>query len=178
MAKTNELTLPGDIPGLLRRCSPVVTTQAALGVPVGTRTVVCADVRTEPGPAYARVLIDNSGPGLGLSMLALDLTDATGRAHAAWWLGYMRGLGEALCTRTQLEHDGEGWSIEVDGSRWSWGPYGDEFMTHVPALAGLDPSDPRLLEDGSRWVDAEALRLVCLHVAGRYLLVLDAACAS
>jgi hypothetical protein len=33
-------------------------------------------------------------------------------------------------------------------------------------LATLDPNDPRLLPDGSRWVDAEALRLVCLHVAG------------
>ena len=33
-----------------------------------------------------------------------------------------------------------------------------------PALAHLDPTDPRTLPDGSRWVDAEALRLVCLHL--------------
>jgi hypothetical protein len=26
---------------------------------------------------------------------------------------------------------------------------------------------PGDIPDGSRWVDAEALRLVCLHVAGR-----------
>ncbi len=35
----------------------------------------------------------------------------------------------------------------------------------VATLSNLDPSDPRLLPDGSRRVDAEALRLVCLHVA-------------
>jgi hypothetical protein len=36
----------------------------------------------------------------------------------------------------------------------------------LPALADLDPNDVRLLPDGSRWVDAEALRRVVLHVAG------------
>jgi hypothetical protein len=36
----------------------------------------------------------------------------------------------------------------------------------VPSLADLDPNDPRTLPDGSRWIDAEALRRVCLHVAG------------
>ena len=33
-------------------------------------------------------------------------------------------------------------------------------------LADLDPNDDRRLPDGSRWVDAEALRRVVLHVAG------------
>ena len=36
----------------------------------------------------------------------------------------------------------------------------------VPTLADLDPNDPRLLPDGSRWVDAEALRRVVLAVVG------------
>jgi hypothetical protein len=35
----------------------------------------------------------------------------------------------------------------------------------VPTLADLDPADPRLLPDGSRLVDALALRRVVLHVA-------------
>jgi len=36
----------------------------------------------------------------------------------------------------------------------------------VPTLADLDPEDPRLLPDGSRYVDALALMLVCRHLAG------------
>ena len=36
----------------------------------------------------------------------------------------------------------------------------------VPALAALDPNDPRPIPDGSRWVDARALLLVACHVAG------------
>ena len=34
----------------------------------------------------------------------------------------------------------------------------------IPTLDGLDPNDPTLLPDGSRWVDAEALARVLLHV--------------
>jgi len=38
----------------------------------------------------------------------------------------------------------------------------------IPSLAPLYEREPDgCLPDGSRWVDAEALRLVCLHVAGR-----------
>jgi hypothetical protein len=36
----------------------------------------------------------------------------------------------------------------------------------VPTIADLDPTDHRRLPDGSRWVDAEALRRVVIHVAG------------
>lgn len=40
-------------------------------------------------------------------------------------------------------------------------------MTEGKPLADLDPHDPTPLPDGSRRVDALALRSVCLHVAGR-----------
>jgi hypothetical protein len=43
---------------------------------------------------------------------------------------------------------------------------GEAVAWDVPALDDLDPEDPRLLPDGSRWVDAEALRRVVCHVAG------------
>lgn len=47
----------------------------------------------------------------------------------------------------------------MEGERWR---VFDELGTE-----DLDPlGDDRLLPDGSRWVDAEALRRVVLHVAG------------
>ncbi len=64
-------TLPGDIPGLLRRGSPVM---------YGTRPRVVEDVE------------DYRLGGIGLApeqfaACRLDLSDPTGRAHAAWWAG-------------------------------------------------------------------------------------------
>lgn len=65
-----DLTLPGEIPGLLRRGSPVTHVD-------GSRLVVVEldgnDAKLPSGWAFTR-------------LLTLDLSDATGRAHAAWWL--------------------------------------------------------------------------------------------
>ena len=79
---SETLTLPGTIPGLLRFGSPVrsATDPLRLGVVVGTGSsrgllvwwcmAECAEwCPSEGGP------------------VALDLSDATGRAHAAWWAG-------------------------------------------------------------------------------------------
>lgn len=66
-----DLTLPGDIPGLLRRGSPVVNRASFHAVVVRWLHNDWA-VSTDRGMA-------------GLSNVALDLTDPTGRAHAAWW---------------------------------------------------------------------------------------------
>lgn len=76
----SELTLPGDIPGLLRRCSPVRVKSQYSGwagsfpcIVMGIHGTVLvksdlgAEVWTPPGN------------------VVLDITDATGRAHAAWW---------------------------------------------------------------------------------------------
>ena len=79
------ITLPGSIPGLLRRGSPVigsgkfagrrgVIVDASLG---GSHVVVAFE---------ATATADASGEWLPRAELDLDLTDATGRAHAAWWL--------------------------------------------------------------------------------------------
>lgn len=65
-------TLPGDIPGLLRRGSPLWVRGAQ------TVAVVLYDGRV----AYA------TKGGLNhdaLGAVELDLDDPTGRAHAAWW---------------------------------------------------------------------------------------------
>lgn len=71
------LTLPGDIPGLLRRGSPVLDR--------GSRGIYLRPDRSSNGQAH-RVALDYGALGsIPLPLLALDLTDATGRAHAAWW---------------------------------------------------------------------------------------------
>ena len=80
-APETPLTLPGTIPGLLRFGSPVrsATDPARVGVVVGTgssRGLLvwwCMAERAEWCPS-------EGGP------VALDLSESTGRAHAAWWI--------------------------------------------------------------------------------------------
>lgn len=72
-------TLPGDIPGLLRRGSPVLATSSA-----NAEWTI-----TDPPTAHDLVWLGMPGARgvreARTSDLALDLTDPTGRAHAAWW---------------------------------------------------------------------------------------------
>ena len=155
------LTLPGTMEGLLRRCSPVVLvaatswwdSKATLGIVTSVEPfeVACG---TAWEPAERR-------------WFGLGLTDETGRTHAAWWLAdrlYDDGpfVAVAIVPGSRLTapypHFGLSTITALGGERWR--------ALDCPALDDLDPEDPRLLPDGSRWVDAEALRLVCLHVAG------------
>lgn len=126
------------------------------------------------------------------SALALDLTHATGRQHARCWLaGTLRerlaGSGDDWATALEyayFEHFREdedrnswrmasGWFLQLSDlgqGAWLQDETGDgvkpgDGEEHVPALDALDPEDERVLPDGSLWVRAEALRLVCLHVA-------------
>lgn len=176
-------TLPGDIPGLLRRGSPVI---ALIGrAKAATRALVFGH-----GVDHNGVLVGTSSDGvrwLPDDCLALDLSDATGRAHAAWWLA--RNAPRAPMAASVYDDEAQRFAPGVfrddrryalfgcldgvpRGGGWLWdcvsAPPG--IIGRLPpchALANLDPNDPRLLPDGSRWVDAEALRRVCLHVAGR-----------
>jgi len=163
----SPLTLPGTIPGLLRRGSPVILATRTYGGSVfldAARGVVCSDggrVATET-LGGSPVLVST-----GAGDLALDLSDPTGRAHAAWWLaGRLYPNGERIVSAdvipgVTIGPTGFGLATcdVMDGQRWRESP-AFECTEH------LNPNDPRLLPDGSRWVDAEALRLVCLHVAG------------
>lgn len=134
-----DLTLPGTLPGLLRRGSPVEFD--------GFPGVV---VQEYAGGGFHVTRYDRRDAVADADELALDLSDPTGEAHALWWLGMRCGLPLALAMEAHLTLDGEGWSITVDGSRWAWGHYGDAFQKCVPALR--DVIDRR-----------EALRLICLH---------------
>ena len=155
MTHLNELLLPGTIPGLLRRGSPVVCQTRPYH---GWRGVYfdaphCVAV-VAPG-ATQHLFID-----VVFSELQLDLTDATGRAHAAWALA-----AQSKWWPDEPDYSTAAWRRLSDGlgigfgARHGW-PWSND------ALTDLDPNDPRLLPDGSRWVDAEALRRVVLHVAG------------
>lgn len=86
-------TLPGDIPGLLRRGSPVLWTEAMIpGVVVA---LVAEELGSYSDPPILSVALFGQHvlPDRCIDVdahdrrhLVLDLTDATGRAHAAWWV--------------------------------------------------------------------------------------------
>lgn len=158
------LILPGDISGLLRRGSPAI-------YPNGQQVTVLSINLEIAVPEWRGVSVYNGASDHRekppIEALSLDLTDPTGRAHAAWWLG---------------DHHEAG-SYPPDQGRPTWASYdngwllstvGEDFLyldaKRCPVLADLNPDDTRLLPDGSRWVDAEALRRVCLHVAGREII--------
>lgn len=174
-AQLRALTVPGTLPGVIRNCTPVRVNDGTVSyrtISTGTRGKMASLVGTPPAP---------------LGHCAVDLTDATGRAHVAWALAVhlaRRPIDFALvswrynslpCARGEYAWD---LSWELRRRRWdrhvselrharSIGPQPlDEAGPHevIPALVGLDPCDPARLPDGSRWVDAEALRRVALHV--------------
>lgn len=133
--------------------------------------------RSDVRIAYAHSLVYPT-EWVGVDGIALDLTDATSRAHLAWWIG---GVGASLhmaCDghrrwelhggehpRSSVSRAWEGIGAESRRLRGSPPMYGWD-ADDVPALDTLDPDDPRLLPDGSRLVDALALSLVARHVAG------------
>lgn len=164
---TTDLTLPGGY-GWIRGCSPVIWDapdggryQGVVGnlYEGGARVII-----TQPYPVRTADYREREGT---LSALHLRLHDATGRTHAAWWLAdrlYDDGpfVAVAIVPGTRLlapyPHFGLSTITALGGERWR--------ALDCPALDDLDAEDPRLLPDGSRWVDAEALRRVCLHEAG------------
>ena len=168
--KDITLTLPGDLAGWLRKCSPVSVIEDGVYRSVNGVVLEVFEKANE-----TRVLLNQGFRGdIALGFLHLDLTDATGRAHATWWLaegGGSKRWKQGVIFRPAS--NGRGWVLLTSDETWWWsldGECGWPSCTHekhrVPALANLDLDDPRLLPDGSRWVDAEALQLVCLHVAG------------
>lgn len=146
----DDLLLPGTIPGLLRLCSPVRRRNHG---DLALQESSCI-LRIGPDARY-----DIGAPGVLAwipgALLALDLTDATGRAHAVWW--WRVTLHPDLQWRANPEWGG-GYSLEGLRQFASDGQYRD-------LLADLNPDDDRRLPDGSRWVDAVALARVCRHVA-------------
>ena len=162
------IALPADIPGLLRRGSPIVATlRPWTGWPGLWQRDGAASLERSDGNRSVTIYVDDPRD------VALDLTDATGRAHAVgWWNGKRQRshyisepfFGDMINPAVQYLSAGRHLHAV---SRLVGRPGYLATADVVPVLATLDPNDPRTLPDGSRWVDAEALRLVCLHVAGR-----------
>ena len=171
----SALTLPGDIDGLLRRGSPVVLaadehwngTSWMDPIEHGTKGLL---FRPDDEPLWWVAWESPTGDPYCLDPaaakhLALDLSDATGRAHAAWWLADRYGV--ARHSGVTWTYRGL-WDLDGDRRRINFGTaHPGRSQLPVPSISALDPNDSRTLKDGSRWVDAEALRLVVLHVAGR-----------
>lgn len=174
MTTPDPLHLPATIPGLLRRGSPV-----ARGNGRGTVTHLSEHgwviVHDDP------MLYDHDDPGFSAGSgdvrhcgWALDLHDATGRAHAAWWLSRGCWVGapdgdpsaRAIFWRARETWNGDPVPTlylstpEIGRYDILWTP------SRVPALADLDPTSDTRLADGSRLVDALALARVVAHVAG------------
>lgn len=150
-----DLTLPGDIPGLLRRGCPVV------GTYTGARGVVVEDVRIHPelGPGVRASTGFEASFGR-LKALALDLSDEAGRDRAVRWLAERVGLDAPaglLWYRCS-----QGWRLYT---LYTW----RSFIEHEDDR--VDPSDilvPALVDlDNPNADTTRALIAVCLHVAGR-----------
>lgn len=92
-------------------------------------------------------------------MLKMDLTDATGRAHAAWWAKTQAPQALWLLNALGLWLE-LGWCDEDITIFW-------EALIRTHAVHGLDPADDTRLPDGSRVVDALALRAVVLHLIAK-----------
>ena len=164
-AESNLLSFP-LVDGVFRRGSPVISADdESEGVVVGARDTA--------NPERMEVYIDNAPfPNDPLSpRWNLNLREATGRAHLAWWLADAAKLDFRWKSTdfVQRFHGERCWSL---GAEHSWHGSDDDMMSFlrsddlVPSLATLDPDDHRLLPDGSRLVDALALSLVARHVAG------------
>jgi hypothetical protein len=89
--------VPADIAGIRRRCSPVLMNRDA---DVDAAADPHRGIVRDCGDGWATVVFedDDEDPvraefpscGGGLEDLTLDLTDATGRAHAAAWLTHQQ----------------------------------------------------------------------------------------
>lgn len=187
------LAMPAYLPGLLRRGSPVFWRDEATPWTVTWIGPWPDSDSTEDGAIV--LAAPSSVPCLGIednwTNFVLDLTDATGRAHLAWWVagrirthfgGHLdptegvrwhrswRGHWELHCQRADEHRKWQEvcflpWDGDDDLSDHNAGPH-STWTRFTPTLDRLDPNDPRLLPDGSRVVDALALGLVGRHVAG------------
>lgn len=168
-----HLTLPGTIPGLLRRCSPVYVPPVA-GSPSlswGSTGIVTrlpdrgSDSESWPAPGHCLVSWTGDDGGTPpdetpLARVGLSLEGATGRMHGAWWAlehTTSPAVQRALLDLCRLDLPA---NAGIRNAAWR---LLHRFCLYTGSLA---PDDPSTLADGSRRVDAEVLRLVVLHVAG------------
>ncbi len=109
----------------------------------------------------------------------VDLTEATGRVHLDWALAKALGIptdvggGIPIASTGFIFHPDfaiDAWVLATWNTHYSatFAAPGRFLLEtrFVPGLEALDIHDGTLLLDGSRWVEAEARRIVALHVLG------------
>lgn len=157
MSSEVAITLPGDIPGLLRRGAPLRY--------YGFRAVAVAD------PCSGTLLLSD-GVSLvksGYFFVALDLSAPGGRDIAARWMAEKLGMKVGLTAPVFNYIDGavmggpSGWSLE--GHADSSGFFRAFISTPAAKPLKCDVVIPGLPLDPDQGV--EALRLCVLHLAGR-----------
>ena len=171
-------------PGSVRRGSPGITAdllrrqvECVVVSVTATHAVVSFDQVWEGHFADGSDLVQRYTVERRLEDIALDLTDATARAHLAWWLAEQttepEGAFAALWYGTPDGSVGQRvgiWRLSFRSLSWPLSPSscGQHVYTarDCPTLASLDSDDARMLPDCSRLVDALALSLVARHVAG------------
>jgi len=174
---SDKITLPGSIPGLLRRCSPVINT-GVLRAKFMEEGIIVSRVERRKG---IEVAFDNDESLMSRQeQFALDLEDPTGRQHAIWWLAENAISKAGKLAFVSLTHIrfATGWynrwnlmaddfRNEIDGTEMIsfWKYDGSLYNIAIESLKDLDSGNETKLGDGSLWVDAEALRRICLHVA-------------
>ena len=161
---TGPPSLPGDIPGLLRRGCPVVHPAYGRGL-VDIRSDGEMVVRDEHGLTRWTEGADPKRVVGGL-WWALDLTDEAGVDRAARWLAERVDLAQGVTAPVwEPSHwraaSGRAWRLH---RCWLFAaPYPDSqnfgAVSTVPALARLDLADPL--------VDVRALAICCAHIARR-----------
>lgn len=119
------------------------------------------------------VLLDDEGPD-GEQLAALpeqcevSTADARTRDALARWVAGRIGRSVGSIAPGWVMHR-QRWELSTDGDDTNtyFGVDWERPDVVVPTLGDLDPRDPRLLPDGSRWVDAAALAAVARHVGGQ-----------
>lgn len=169
MSSEVAITLPGDIPGLLRPYAPVIVRFHNACVEEG---VVISDECVTAGSyeGYANYVIrDDDDTCLSRARLSLILNEPTGRDIAARWMVEKLGMKVGLTAPVFDYIDGavtggpSGWSLlgHVDSSGFFRAfistPAAKPFKCDI-VIPGL-PLDP---DQG-----VEAMRLCVLHLAGR-----------
>lgn len=182
IASEGVVLLPGTIHGLLRNDVAIVCTS---GLYAGRWGVVLNMTRGASEAVVAlrgREAVEPLGAlepivaTVELAHLALNLTYDSGRACAMQWaadafnMGY--GFHGNIIYAMWLWNMGEGrWSLRSPENhkfvtfRAPGSPEPSTSRPEIASLGELDPNDPRKLADMSRWVDAEALRRICLYTA-------------
>lgn len=155
MSSEVAITLPGDIPGLLRPCAPVIVRFHNACIEEG---VVISDECVTAGSyeGYANYVIrDDDDTCLSRARLSLILNEPAGRDIAARWMAERLGLEVGLTAPSFHFNSFAGaWFLAVRHREFSFVPFGagDRMVPGLP----LDPDQ-----------GVEALRLCVLHLAGR-----------